>query len=207
MRLSYNSPVILSFTLLSASVLLLDRILGGGLVLTGFAVPARPDLFSPIDWFRLFSHIAGHQDWEHLTSNFALILLIGPVLEEKYSSTLLLKMMMVTALATGALNACLFSTGLMGASGIAFMLILLSSFTNIRSGQIPLTFILIVGLFLTKEVVNVFQEDGVSQFAHIMGGVSGSIFGFFYTRQGSIPRGGKPFRAVSRPTPERQSRR
>jgi membrane associated rhomboid family serine protease len=115
-------------------------------------------------------------------SNFSFILLIGPVLEEKHRSGALLVMLMMTALVTGILNIIFFSTGLMGASGIVFMLILLSSFTNIRSGEIPLTFVLIVVLFLAKEFINAFAEDNISQFAHIIGGICGSLFGFIFTR-------------------------
>jgi rhomboid protease GluP len=85
-------------------------------------------------------------------------------------------------LITGILNTIFFSTALMGASGIVFMLILLSSFTNIRSGEIPLTFLLIVVLFLAKEVISAFGQDNISQFAHIIGGICGSLFGFVFTR-------------------------
>ena len=71
-----------------------------------------------------------------------------------------------------------FSTGLYGASGIVFMLILLSSLSRVKSGHIPLTFILVVALFLGKEILNSLRPDGVSQFAHIVGGLCGSVFGF-----------------------------
>ncbi len=108
----------------------------------------------PVSYWRLISHIAGHQDWVHLMSNFSFILLIGPILEEKYGSRRLLQMILFTALITGILNVIFFSTGLMGASGIVFMFIILSSFTNFRSGDVPLTFILIILLFLTKEVIS-----------------------------------------------------
>jgi membrane associated rhomboid family serine protease len=76
------------------------------------------------------------------------------------------------------LNSALFSTGLMGASGLVFMMILLASFTNHKEGEIPLTFILVLVLFLAKEVVQAFSNDDISQFAHILGGVIGSLFGF-----------------------------
>ncbi len=86
-------------------------------------------------------------------------------------------MMVITALLTGLVNSLFFSTGLMGASGIAFMLILLSSFTNIVEGEIPLTFILVAILFLGREVIGSLESDDISQFAHIAGGVAGSVFG------------------------------
>jgi membrane associated rhomboid family serine protease len=120
----------------------------------------------------------GHVDWAHLMTNFAFILLLGPILEEKYGSSGLFFMMLLTALATGILNVLLMSTGLLGASGIVFMMILLVSFTNIRSGDIPLTFILVVALYLTREIIASVREDSISQFAHIVGGVCGSLFGF-----------------------------
>jgi membrane associated rhomboid family serine protease len=63
------------------------------------------------------------------------------------------------------------------------MLILLSSFTNIRSGDIPLTFLLMVALFLAKEVIGAFANDDISQFAHVLGGFLGSLFGFLFTRR------------------------
>jgi len=87
-------------------------------------------------------------------------------------------MIIITALVTGLLNISFFDTGLLGASGIVFMLILLVSFTNVKGGQIPLTFILVAILFVGKEVMHSLSADQVSQFAHIIGGVCGSIFGF-----------------------------
>jgi hypothetical protein len=34
-------------------------------------------------------------------------------------------------------------------------------------------------LYLGGEVISAFKEDDVSQFAHIIGGFCGSLFGFF----------------------------
>jgi len=179
MRIRYNAPVILTFTLLSTAVLVINQIFGG--FTESYFVSYPTFNASILDFLRLFTHVAGHRNWVHLMSNFSFILLIGPVLEEKYRSGALLVMLMVTALVTGILNIIFSSTGLMGASGIVFMLILLSSFTNIRSGEIPLTFILIVVLFLAKEFIDAFAEDNISQFAHIIGGICGSLFGFVFT--------------------------
>ncbi|HLP42113.1 MAG TPA: rhomboid family intramembrane serine protease, partial [Fibrobacteria bacterium] len=59
-----------------------------------------------------------------------------------------------------------------------------ASFTNHKEGELPLTFVLVLVLFLSKEVAQAFSRDDVSQFAHIMGGVSGSLFGFLLGRRG-----------------------
>jgi uncharacterized membrane protein YgaE (UPF0421/DUF939 family) len=88
-------------------------------------------------------------------------------------------MILVTALITGLLNILFFSTALMGASGVVFMMILLASFTNFTAGEIPLTFVLVLVLYLGQEVVKSFASNNISEFAHIVGGFIGSLFGFF----------------------------
>ncbi len=132
----------------------------------------------PLMIFSLFSHVIGHGSIEHLIGNMTFILLIGPIIEEKYDSSKTLLMIAATALITGLINVLFFSTGLLGASGIVFMLILLVSFTNVTDGKIPLTFILVALLFVGKEVIQSMQADHVSQAAHIIGGLCGSFFGF-----------------------------
>ena len=177
MKLEYNSPVILTFTLIATAVMI---------VTTGFDSFAREffafrgtfDFRDPLDYFRLFSYTVGHANWSHLLGNFAIILLIGPILEEKYGSRDLLFMMAVTALVSSLLSILLFDTGGLGASGIVFMLIMLSSFANFRAGTIPLTFILVALLWLGQEVIRAFSNDNISQFGHIVGGIVGGLFGF-----------------------------
>ena len=95
-------------------------------------------------------------------------------------------MMFATALVTGLLQIFFFPhTILLGASGIVFMMILLASFTNFRKGEIPLTFILVMIVYLGREVYNAVaaqvtpgSTNNISQFAHIIGGLVGSFFGF-----------------------------
>ena len=203
MRLKYNAPVILTFTLLSTFVYLLsvyatelsgfldfilptDIAFDRDLVNSYFIVPGSINGTELKQYFSIITHILGHNNWEHLLSNFSLILLLGPILEEKYGSKKLFLMIICTAAFTGILNILLFETGLIGASGIVFMLILLSSITNYKNGDIPITFLLVVALYLGKEVMGIFKEDQVSQFAHILGGIFGAVFGFVLNRtQGS----------------------
>ncbi|MBN2509552.1 MAG: rhomboid family intramembrane serine protease [Spirochaetales bacterium] len=180
MKIRYNSPVILTLTFLSAAVLIIDTLTGMQITLALFTAAPR-GYFAPghpLSYFRLFSHILGHAGWDHLLANFTIILLIGPILEEKYRPSRLLFMILVTAVVTGILNLLFFDTALLGASGIAFMMIILGSITNIRKGEVPLTFILIVVLYLAKEVLMIAAADNISQTAHIAGGICGSLFGF-----------------------------
>ncbi|MDR1277171.1 MAG: rhomboid family intramembrane serine protease [Treponema sp.] len=181
MRIKYNSPTVLTYTLISVVVLILSQTILRGLAESWFMVPGR-ETFSPrriSHWFSLLTHVAGHENWTHLLSNFSLILLIGPILEENYGSRSLFMMIVITALVTGTLNALFFRTALMGASGVVFMMILLASFTNFTRGEIPLTFILVLVLYLGRELFSAFSSNNISEFAHIAGGFCGSLFGFF----------------------------
>jgi membrane associated rhomboid family serine protease len=186
MKIKYNAPITLTFTFISAAALILNMTLFQGLTLWWFMVPGRGGFsFGSVrSWVTLFTHVLGHVDINHFISNFSFILLIGPILEENYGSRLLLLMIAITALVTGGLNILLFSSSLLGASGVVFMMILLASFTNFNRGEIPLTFILILILYLGREVINSFKiaPDNISQFAHIAGGFCGSLFGFFRPR-------------------------
>lgn len=175
MGIKYNSPVVLTFALLCTAIYYFSS---DSMMTTFFAVGTSVDWSNPVSIFNLISHILGHSSMEHLLGNMTFILLLGPIVEEKYGSKLTLFMILVTGLITGLLNVSFFQTGLLGASGIVFMLILLVSFTNVKGGQIPLTFILVAILFIGKEVMQSLQSDQVSQFAHIIGGLCGSIFGF-----------------------------
>jgi membrane associated rhomboid family serine protease len=143
-----------------------------------FSVGSSVNPTDPLSILGIFSHIFGHISIEHLLGNLTFILLLGPIVEEKYGSRNLMTMIIITAFVTGMLNVLLFNTGLIGASGIVFMLILLVSFTNVNRGEIPLSFIFIAILFIGKEILQSFSNDQISQFAHIIGGVCGSVFGF-----------------------------
>ena len=109
-RITYNAPVTLNFSLVCALVLIMSRLIMPHLILVLFSAPARqgcPGAFNwtnPIHYLRLFTHVFGHAGWNHLVGNLAFILLLGPLLEERYGSRLLLLMIMVTAFVTGILS-------------------------------------------------------------------------------------------------------
>ena len=182
MRVKYNAPTILTFAFLCALVLALTQTLLPNLTPDWFTAPGRGRFSptSPQSWVALLSHVAGHYDWRHLFANFSVILLIGPMLEESHGSLVMLLMILTTAAVTGLLNMVFFPTMLMGASGVVFMLILLASFTNFGKGEIPLTFILVLAMYLGVQVFASFDgADDISHFAHVVGGLCGSLFGLF----------------------------
>ena len=184
-KITYNAPVTLTFALICAAVLLMnDFLLGKHLIPAIFTAPGSPkspspfNWQSPLDYIRLFTHVFGHSDWEHLIGNMAFILLLGPLMEERYGSPALALMMTITALVTGVLNACVIPSTLLGASGIAFMLIVLSSLSTIEKNVIPVSFILVLAIYITREFLHAGRMDNIATFAHIAGGLCGSLFGF-----------------------------
>lgn len=106
--------------------------------------------------------------------------------------------MSITALVTGVINVCFIPSPLLGASGIAFMMILLSSFTAISKHQIPLTFLLVLVLYMGREFATGFNDDKVSSLAHITGGLCGSLFGFLTAHS---PRGRRAAKSAETSSP------
>ena len=188
-RLDYNSPVVLTMAALAFVILLVNYATGGGL--NRVLAVRYTSWADPMMYLRMFTHVLAHADLAHFTGNFLFILAVGPMVEEKYGSRRLLGLIALTAFVTGLVNVIFFhGVALIGASGVLFMLILLSSFTNIREGRIPLTFILVALLYLGNEIVTgVIQSDNISQFSHVIGGICGGFFGFFI--HGGIIRGPK----------------
>jgi membrane associated rhomboid family serine protease len=182
MRIDYNAPLTLNFSLACLMVFVLNQVFPGT---TSSFFTLYPE-FNPKDvlsWWRPIGYAFGHGSTAHLLGNLSFILLLGPMLEAKYGWKKLLLMILVTVILTAIPFLLFFHHAILGASGIVFMFIVLSSFINARAGSIPLTFILVLLLFLGKEVFNSFQDDQISQGAHLLGGVCGSVFGVYYLRK------------------------
>ncbi len=193
MKLKYNAPATLTFAIITAVVLLIDQYIMPGFIEALFTAEgsATFQLNDIPAYIRMFTHIFGHASWDHLLSNLTLILLLGPVLEEKYGTKSVAWMIVVTALVNGLTNAFFFDAPLLGSSGVAFMMILLVSFANIKAGEFPLTAILVIGLYLVKEILTIFRHDDISQISHIIGAACGAVFGFIRT-VGVRSKGGSP---------------
>lgn len=179
LKISYNSPVVLGFTLICLISLVLSSITHGASNQLVFSV-YRSSLLSPLTYIRFFGHIFGHADWGHFVGNMTYILLLGPLLEEKYGKTDMIMIIAITALVTGLINFIFFPhVLLLGASGVVFAFILLSSFTGFQNGKIPLTFIIVALIYIGQQVYNgIFINNNISELTHIIGGLIGSVFGF-----------------------------
>ena len=185
LRITFNAPVVLSLVAISFLATLLNYITDGASGRMLFMTYHSP-LLSPLTWVRAITHIFGHADWSHLIGNMSYLLLLGPMLEEKYKSSTLTIVVVLTALATSLVNYIFFPyIALCGASGVVFAFILLSSFTSFKDGEIPLTFILVALFFLGQQVYEgITVQDNISNTAHIVGGIVGGITGYVLNKSG-----------------------
>lgn len=178
-RISFNSPVILGFTAICFIAFILNAITLGATNDYIFSV-YKSSLLNPLTYVRFIGHIFGHADLSHLMGNLMMILVIGPLLEEKYGKSDLIMVIVSTAVVTGLINFIFFpNVQLLGASGVVFAFILLSSFTGFEDGKIPFTFIIVAIIYIGEQVYSgIFIQDNISNLTHIIGGVVGSGFGF-----------------------------
>ncbi len=178
-HITFNLPVILSFVGVCLLALILDKITGGISTLKLFSV-YRSSFLNPLTYVRLIGHIFGHAGWTHFINNIMMILILGPMLEEKYGSKDILLVILITAVVTGAFH-MIFSpfTRLLGASGVVFAFILLSSLTSFDDGGIPVTFILVAVIYIGEQIYQLIAvTSNVSNITHIIGGAVGATFGF-----------------------------
>lgn len=179
LRISFNAPVVLGFVLVCLAAQILNVITHGASNRAVFSV-YRAGFANPMTWLRCVTHVFGHADWDHLAGNMMFILILGPMLEEKYGSAGLAIVMLVTAVITGLVNIIFFPrVALLGASGIVFAFILLSSITATDGDAIPLTFIIVAVIYLGQQLYQgLFVADNISQLGHVIGGAVGSVLGF-----------------------------
>ena len=180
-KIVINSPVILTFSAICVLALVLGKITNNNTNAMLFSVYRQgASMANPLTYLRFFGHVFGHANLEHLVGNLMMILVLGPMLEERYGGKLIALIIGITALVTGLASFILFpNIALMGASGIVFAFILLSSFTGFKDREIPLTFILVAVLYLGEQIYQgIFVDDNVSQFTHILGGITGAVIGY-----------------------------
>ena len=179
-KLTYNCPVVLTYAAVCLVFVLVDMLTQGWFNANIMVCYGHPSWLNPMTYVRCVTYFFGHSGWSHYASHMLLMLLVGPVVEEKYGSGNLAFMILITGIASGILNCLLFDSGIIGASGIVFMMIILSAFTNMRKGEIPLSLILVAAIYLGREIVSAFTPDSVSQFGHITGGLFGLFWGIYY---------------------------
>ncbi len=175
----YNSFVVLTYFFIALGALMLNKLTNNKSNELLFLC-RRSSFFNPLTYLRLITHSIGHKNFKHFFNNFSYILILGPMIEEKYGSLNLLYMIILTSLVIGIVNTIFSKKGILGASGITFMMIVLSSFVNFQAGKIPITLALICLFHVVEEIINLRKRDGVSHLGHFVGAICGGIFGFYF---------------------------
>ena len=183
-KIVVNAPVVIGFTGVCFAATLAGLLTGGYSTRLLFQT-MHTSLKNPLTWLRFFTHVFGHSGWSHFMGNAAYLLLLGPMLEEKYGQASIVKVILVTAGITGLVNYIFFpGVALCGASGVVFAFIILTSFTSFRSGEIPLSFILVALIYIGQQLYDaVFVRDSVSQLSHIVGGAVGAVTGYYRNKE------------------------
>ena len=181
-KFDFDSPVILTYAFICVAVFILNSISLNRLNNELFSTDPHAG-FGIRTVFRSFLYIFGHSSLSHLTGNMTLFLLLGPIVEERFGSKKLIIMIATTAVITAIVNSLLFSEGIIGASGIVFMLIMLSAFREKSGNKIPITLVLVCIIYIGGEIASgIFASDNISHFGHIAGGVCGLGWGMFHKK-------------------------
>ena len=201
-RFLYDSPVSLSIVIASLLIFILDSLaFKGSLIQAAFTCHGNSasdipfNFSSPVEYIRLITYALGNYSWESLLISSIFILLLGPLMEERYGSVMLAVMMAISTFVAGVLNACLIPQDLKGQSAIVFMLILLSVLTTLEKKEIPLSWILLFVTYLAQQMhfaaMNFttgtrlsdfafisFMQKNVGTFTLLAAGITGTLFGF-----------------------------
>lgn len=181
-KFDYNSPVILTYAIICVVLLIINNMTKGWLNNFLLISYGHPNPLNPLTYLRGLLHIFGHVNWNHLLNNMILMMLVGPAVEERYGSWNLCIMILTDAVVTAVINGIFSSHGIIGASGVVFMLIILSAFTNMCKGKIPVTLCIVSALYFGQEIYSAINtpNDGVSRLGHILGGVVGLVYGIIF---------------------------
>ncbi|WP_307770670.1 rhomboid family intramembrane serine protease [uncultured Treponema sp.] len=228
-RLRYDSPVTLTFALVSAAAFSVDFFfLNGSLVKNILTCPGTKALgdiaafnFSnPADYAKTILHVFGTGGWENLLTTLTFVLLLGPTLEERYGSPMLALMMGITAFVTGVLTACAVPVPSAGAGSIVFMMILLESLLALAKKDIPLSWLMIFLLYISYRMYTAakivapvskgfmpFLTANVPTFVDLAGGVCGSLFAFLVApKKRNAPRKAEKTEVRETGTPASENR-
>ena len=178
-RITFNSPVVLSFVIISFGAMVLNYLTAGVSNRLLF-MTYHSSLASPLTYVRFFTHVLGHQGWSHYIGNMMYLLLLGPMLEERYGSRAIIEVILITGLVTGLVTWLIFpNIALCGASGVVFAFIMMTSFTGFKEGEIPVTVILVAFIYIGQQIYEgLFIQDNISNMAHILGGIVGAVAGY-----------------------------
>ena len=179
-NIDYNSPVIINYILVCFVLYVLNKLTDG--YINDICYLPSNLIINPFALHRLLLYTLVHGSFEHLIGNMALLALTGPSVEKKYGGGIVLGLIAVNSVMIGLMQGVLVHQGVMGASSIVFMFLILSVFADTETKKIPLTIFIVAACYIGNELLGALTVDSVSQLSHIMGAVMGLIFGLLYRK-------------------------
>lgn len=198
-KIHFDSPFITIFAVLAFVVFMLDTFaLEGKAVQTIFSCPGSKgfDTFNfsnPLSYFRLIFHILGNQVPLIFLTSLLTIFFMGPQMEKRYGTVILILMTSIAALVSGALNACLCSKTSFGCESMIFLLIFLCTVDSILKKHLDISNLLAYVVYISFVIYNGRENLGsipqsiLYATVSLIGGVCGGILGFFV-----VPKVEKP---------------
>lgn len=185
LKLSYDAPVTLTFSLVCIVVYLLDTFLLKSFLTNNILSSpttgegAFPFVFSNFASYpRLVLYVFSSKSISLLLANTIFILMLGPSMEERYGSVVVGIMIAVSALFAGVLNACFCKNSLQGSAPIVFMMIFLNAFMAFTKKKLPISFICIIAMYIAFECIQQGAGGIVGVIINVAGGLCGSLFAF-----------------------------
>ncbi len=171
-KIKYDSQVVLTYVLLcfGATFLCLNY---DGMLNTYFQT-YRADLWQPVTYLRFFTYIFGHDSWDMVFENALYLLLLGPMLEDKYGSKTMIVLIVVAAFVTSLLNFIFFPGAVLyGSNGIVLAFIILTAIGGLISGSFPISLVVIAIVFFRQEILqNVIRVSNMANIAPIVGSIA-----------------------------------
>ena len=188
-HITFNAPFTITFCLISLAVFLLDFfIFKNHMIEAAFTCKAHSgkapfNFTTPLDYITILTHCFGTTDIISLLINMVLLLIMGPAVEERYGSPLLILMSFIAVLLTGVLTACISSTPVTGAASLVLLFIFLSSIQAFQKKQLQFSWMLVIAFYIAKDIIKgPFGKDFLDLLMpiliNLLAGIAGSLFGF-----------------------------
>ena len=209
-RFTIDAPVILFFVLAGILIFALDKkfnLIGNYFTChllkpSDEALP-KFNMKDALDYARLICHPFGNKELSVLLLNSVFIMFLGPLIEERTGSPILILTILLASLVSGVLAVLTNTEGTAGAGCIIFMLLALSALGTMAQGQFKLSWIAAFVLYLVYRIYTQNESDvmhvqniiealpkSIPVFIDLAGGICGSLVGFFITPHKSR---GRPF--------------
>ena len=195
LQLVFNSPVILISSLITLLVFILQNTAIPNLIeiiASSNTASLTEQAFSPINpmhYVRLFTLIFGHYNMQTLCINLAIILLLGPRVEERFGTILVFIMFAITSFVAGILSVLFLENSICGLDGIALLLVILTLFECASLKEIYFSYIILLAVLIANTIVFSIQQNNFGILLHYAGSLCASLFGFLdYSEHKKKPR-------------------